>query len=144
MSKPFKVFLFVIGIPFTFAMLDSCGILGFTYPRTIDNNPLTDPVDIVVITNQVLTLANGQSFAVSDDFRWEDKLYDRQIELQSLPDGRTRLFVKRRHLFCDTPWARLVTIRLVPVDIKKWTRSEIGTGTEIRKSDQLEAEPVRK
>lgn len=136
MSRPFKVFLFLIGVSVVIGMLDGCGILGFTYPKVVDNNPLDDPIDIVTITNQVLTLANGQSFSVADGFRWEDKLYDQQIELQSQPDGTIRFFGKRRHLICGTPWARLVTIRLIPVEIKRWTRAEVGMGTELRNNGQ--------
>ena len=66
MKRVLKIVGSAVGIIFILVALDVLGILGLSYPAAVKNNPLINPVRVLCITNDIMQMADGRCFYISD------------------------------------------------------------------------------
>lgn len=126
--------------------LDLFGILGFTYPASKENQPLKHPIKVTQIQKNFLTLEDGRtvnldpSLTIASEFDLETlSLVDffsdrpREVDIEELNvDGLeiVKVFVADRQFICGTPWARLVTIPLIPNSFPRYRAKMLAYGEQ--------------
>jgi hypothetical protein len=110
------------------------GIIGFSYPRLIDNQALENPIEVTSLDGTIMTLEDGRridfEYFLGDDLKaaLEDSNYQVDIE----HDGdQLVIFLSMPTFVCGTPWAQPIRIPLMPCDIPRNRRQMAGCGVEI-------------
>jgi hypothetical protein len=101
-------------------LLSALGIVGFHYPRAIDNDPLVSPVGVRVVDAKRLVLDDGREFQFVDGLDesiFGDDSFGNRADLELQPDGLYVVYVERRGWICGTPWARMFNFDLIPDDV---------------------------
>jgi hypothetical protein len=97
------------------------GIVGFHYPRAVENDPLLAPVRVQAIDKERIVLEDGRVLRVVSPplIELSEKLAgsDIRIDVEEYQPGRVQVFVSERGWICGTPWVRLIEIPLIPDDI---------------------------
>jgi hypothetical protein len=122
MEKQMKLRIFIYGTVFAIVIvvLDGMGVLGFTYPRAVENNPLLNPVRVIAVSSNSFTVADGRSFSVDFDHALFSRAVTNagiQIELSDMGDGMFTVYTTERGWICGTPWARMITIPVIPESV---------------------------
>lgn len=113
------------------------GLVGFRYPRIIENQPLRDPQPIAEIRGNRIELRNGRVFEVIDDYAGEewpisDAAIHRQIDIESdFGDDGFILYGNRVGWICGTPWPQLIKIPIFRDDVYRNRREPIALAREI-------------
>jgi hypothetical protein len=129
----FQTLVFVVPI-----LLSASGIVGFHYPRAIDNDPLRSPVYVAHVDATRLVLEDGREFEFANGNHEPAVMsgqFGNRVDLELQPDGTYTVYRQRTGLFiCGTPWARPINIPLVPDDIPLNARLPAGTVRPISKA----------
>jgi hypothetical protein len=110
------------------------GLIGFHYPRWIENEPLNNPIKVVRTSQSGLHLADGRIVALScqsSDLNDALKESCNLIELDTADDtGGAMIYAKRPFTKCGTPWARrLVNFHWFPDDVPSFYRYPLDRAT---------------
>jgi hypothetical protein len=98
------------------------GITTFRYPRAFENDPLIAPIGVAMLDGDEIRLTDGRvlRFIDAPDLALiEQKLNagDHRVDIEEYEAGRFIVYVKERGWICGTPWARLISIPLIPQDV---------------------------
>lgn len=110
------------------------GCIGFHYLEVVDNQPLANPVRVrEVRSSDLLELEDGRRVrlakGIPDLEAWIERS-ERQVEVVPKAvssDGviLADVYVKQRLGYCGSPWANMITIRLIPDRYDRWIRSKL-------------------
>lgn len=108
--------VFAFGV--VIALLNVLGVVGFRYPRVVENDPLLSPVLVAGVTGDRLMLDDGRVFKVIPAENLADAIREsgNRVDVEQT-GGETLIYVKRRGWLCGTPWAALVRIPLFADDV---------------------------
>lgn len=133
----FSASIIFLGLPFLFFLM-AIGVVGISYPRSVENNPLNSPVRVLSYQNDVLELEDGRRIKVEfvlDEFAESLAESGNEIELQESGYGTEyEIYGKHRRFICGLPWSQPILIPLIPCDIPKYDRRMIGYGDRTRSS----------
>jgi hypothetical protein len=107
------------------------GFIGLRYPRAKYNNPLRNPVQVDRVHGRTLVLADGRELELSEssgDIAALVAESKNRIDLVAVND-QYMVFVNRRGWICGTPFAAMIQIPLIPVDVPMNRREPIGVAT---------------
>jgi hypothetical protein len=113
---------------------NGCGMIGFHYPRAVENDPLLAPIRVLSVQGNSLCLEDGRVLRV-DQVLQEGSLKellktpDNRVDVESDGSQGLMLFIKTRGWICGTPWARFVNFRLIPDDVPINRREPLGYAT---------------
>jgi hypothetical protein len=115
------------------------GLVGFHYPRWIDNEPLNNPVKVVSMTQKELHLEDGRIVAIT----WrpdvlKDAIHESGDLIELATDNKSAegmIYVKRRFTRCGTPWVRLINFRWFPDEIPSYYRYPLERATIIASAE---------
>jgi hypothetical protein len=109
----------VIAFALVVALLGVLDVVGFRYPRVVENEPLLSPVAVADVTDGRISLADGRDFKVTpaDDLTGKIRKSGNQIDVEQV-DGEALIYVKRRGWLCGTPWTQLIRIPLIADDVE--------------------------
>jgi hypothetical protein len=97
------------------------GIVGFHYPRAVENDPLLAPIRVQAIDQERFVLEDGRVLHVVSPSHIElsEKLAGsgNRIDVEEYQPGQVQVFVSERIFVCGMPWARVIEIPLIPDDI---------------------------
>lgn len=100
--------------------LDGMGVVGFTFPRVMENDPLRKPVRVTAVTSNSFTLADGRSFLVIYDQHYFSEVITNvgvRVDLDDMGQEEFMVHTAERGWICGTPWARMITIPLIPQSV---------------------------
>jgi hypothetical protein len=122
MEKSMKLRIVVYGalLAIVAFVLDGMGVLGFTFPRAIENDPLRKPLLVTSVTSNSFTLADGRSFLVIYDQHNFFKAITNvgvRVDLDEMGEEEFTVYTAERGWICGTPWARMITIPLIPQSV---------------------------
>jgi hypothetical protein len=108
----------VIALP----LLSALRIVGFRYPRVVENDPLIAPVKVLEVTDNKFVLADGRELVVDGlDERVGRSLRESNFRVDLEPQGDSGFVVhvkeRGRIGIEELPTRSLVNIPLVPNDI---------------------------
>lgn len=113
----------------------STGLVGISYPLAVDDTTLKSPVEVIRIDGDKIELADGRVIIlyvgapVDDGLRKRISHSRNRVEVEHRPgDPMVGVFVDERTSFCGTPWARLITIPIIPDRIPGNRRTFICLG----------------
>jgi hypothetical protein len=114
------------------------GLIGFTYPRIVENEPLHTPVRVLKIENTVMTLEDGRKLEVqslgSRELEAILKESHGTIDIETNPKiSGVVIYANRDGWVCGTPWARPLTLRLIPETVYKNRREFVDFGAYLAK-----------
>jgi hypothetical protein len=126
----------IVGLLLGLGMLT--GVLGFHYPRLIENQALEHPIKVTSLDGTVMTLEDGRridfEYFLGDDLKaaLEDSDYQVDIEKDVENCGpEITIYCNSPRFVCGTPWAQPIRIPLIPCDIPRNIREMMGCGTEM-------------
>ncbi len=114
------------------------GVIGISYPRSVDNDPLLAPLQVVNVEGDTLELADGRRFTFSDIKPSLSELIaesGNRVDVEPAPYGDfSMIYVKQYRGYCGTPWANAIIIPLFPLDIPVNQRQLLGFAPESRRA----------
>ena len=140
-ERSLLVAILLVAIVTLFFGTDGCGLIGFHYPRAVENDPLLAPIQVVSVEGNRLCLEDGRVLQVGQlllegSLKEIVEASDNRVDLEENvgPDGSPRsgflVMAKKRGWICGTPWVRPIRFRLIPDDVPVNRREEVGWATE--------------
>lgn len=115
-----RIVVYGILLAIVIVVLDGMSVVGFTYPRAVENDPLRKPVHVTTVTSNSFTLADGRSFLViydQHDFSEVITNAGVRVDLDDMGQKEFAVYTAERGWICGTPWARMITIPLIPQSV---------------------------
>jgi len=108
-------------------------IIGFHYPQVIETQPLNNPVTVVSLKGNVVTLQDGRTIALhdfeSDDFAAVLKESNNRLDLETQSGGtEIDIYANRDGWICGTPWVCMIEIPIIPDPVYRNRRQFVGFG----------------
>ena len=128
------------------------GLVGFTYPRVVRDEPLHHPLRVVKIEGTNIVLESGRLIALEGmtaaDITNKLQQSDFHVDVEPGHGGSVAIWARQTGWICGTPWAQPIRIPLVPVTVHKNRRKLIAVGSYIRESGQPDgtanrSQPIR-
>jgi hypothetical protein len=120
---------YVVTTGFIVLLLMMFNIVGITYIRWRENDPLQDAIGSVRVDQETLQLADGRQlkdlFLREETFDRSDKMVELQAE--SYGNGFVEIYAKQRTFVCGLGMP-LVVIPIVPVEMPRYQRVSVGSG----------------
>jgi hypothetical protein len=125
----------LIVVVLLFACAPMIGLVGFHYPRVIENEPLEDPHRVVRFEGSNLFLENGTIIALepfwTEPMAEQLKMASFEVDLERQNDGSCYVLARRNGWICGTPWAQPIRIPLIADTVYKNRRELIGVGSDV-------------
>lgn len=123
------------------AMASHAGLIGFTYPRIIDTEPLLAPAVVVKVENTVVTLEDGTRIEIqgltSEEIKEVLRESHQRLDIKTSANLEERLiYANRNGWVCGTPWATPLTLPLVPQTVYKNRREFVAFGIYVADQDE--------
>jgi hypothetical protein len=116
------------------------GLVGFHYPRVVQNEPLRNPQTVVHLDGADLALQSGAVITVEamDSLEISNKLSQSafQIDVESGNDGTVAIYARQNGWVCGTPWAQPIRIPLIRDTVYRNRRHLIALGSYVGPSSQ--------
>lgn len=112
------------------------GIVGISYPRISENQPLLHPIKVSYLDTSTLRLPDGRLIELQGSpaggETWPSILEKNNylVDLEPEDGGDIAIYGSVRSSICGTPWAQPIRIPLIAVDLKQYRRECLGYGTE--------------
>ena len=130
MKKTCFIILAILGL---LLLGDRVGIVGFRYPRWVENDSLRDPISVIGVDGMMVTLEDGRVLELEMDppeVTWKDFFVSgKKVDIEDDGDGEALLYANMPRVRCGTPWARLIRIPLFPDDVNCNSRRIIAFGS---------------
>ena len=109
------------------------GLIGFHYPRVIENQPLSNPIAISNVEGLAVSLTDGRILELeSYDYNGsENHLLAKgtMIEIEEISDGEVVIWGNKPGWICGTPWAQPIRIPLLADDVYRNRREMLSFAT---------------
>jgi hypothetical protein len=119
------------------SVLSALGIVGFHYPRPIDNDALRSPVNVRYVDTTRLVLEDGREFEFLDEIHLRAVMagqYCNRVDLELQPDGAYTVYGQQRMPLPCTRWQEMIRIPLLPENVPLNARLPAGTVRLISKA----------
>ena len=114
------------------------GIIGFHYPRVIQNEPLLHPRKVVRLEGTNIVLQDGLVIGIEsmDSNEISNKLQQSNfyVDVDDGNDAYTVIYARQDSWVCGTPWAKPIVIPLIPDDVYKNRRQLVALGKRLGSS----------
>jgi hypothetical protein len=125
-----RFFVILLSVALAIFLLERLRVIGFRYPRVVENDPLLAPINVTSIEGDQWTLEDGRVLhmtIIDDREQPQFRAGQPQLRVDLQQEGSdTIVFVKRRSWVCGTPWACEIKIPLFPDDVSINRREPIG------------------
>jgi hypothetical protein len=130
----------------------SIGVVGFRYPKVIQNEPLKHPQKVVRVEGTDLVLQNGRTVRVEgiDHSEITNKLAQAafEVDLEGGDEGAVSIWARQSGWICGTPWAQPIRLPLIPDRVYRNRKQLIALGSFVRSDSQQSgsasrSQPVR-
>jgi hypothetical protein len=116
------------------------GLVGFHYPRVVQNEPLRNPQTVVRLDGIDLGLQSGAIIRVEamESLEISNKLSQSafEIDVESGKDETVAIYARLNGWVCGTPWAQPIRIPLIRDTVYRNRRQLIGFGSYVRPHSQ--------
>jgi hypothetical protein len=115
------------------------GNVGITYPNVVEKEPLKDPIKVQSISGNIIETSDGRVLDLGiqpeGGHSWNDIFMQSgyMVEIKSARDGMVAIYANQKGWICGTPWARTMTIPLIPETVYRDRRELVAVCDE---SDQ--------
>ncbi len=121
------------------------GVVGFHYPRVIQNEPLKNPQKVVSVHGTDIVLERGAVISIhpvtgvdtTEASQISNLLNQTAFEIE-VEDrgGPIAIYGRQNGWICGTPWAQPVRIPLIPDQVYKNRKRLIGLGSYVQSESQ--------
>jgi hypothetical protein len=119
------------------------GLIGFHYPRVIENEPLKDPHKVVRFEGTNLFLEDGAMIALgpfgSERLGDQLKKANFEIDIERDADGSCSVLSRQPGWICGTPWTQPIRIPLIADTVYRNRRELIAIGSYVAPKGQTGA-----
>src|SRR4051812_43856517 len=117
------------------------GVIGFHYPKVIQNEPLHNPQKVVRIIGSDVVMQNGAVLRIDnmDASEISNKLSQStfEVELDGGPNGEpVAVWARQKGWVCGTPWAQPIVIPLIRDTVYKNRRCVVASGRYVQSNTQ--------
>ncbi|WP_254512963.1 hypothetical protein [Anatilimnocola floriformis] len=138
----FKTVKYAGGALVLLVALQFLNIVGFTYIRRVDNQPLKNPIRVIRNSNDELELADGRVVVnYWDGQRLAEVmkrtgLNDVEIESSDLGHDKVDVYVRDHQFICGIG-GPIFIIPLIPLNAPRYKRTSAGYGYRVQQPDQV-------
>jgi len=117
--------------PLVLAVASSAGIIGFRYPRVIENEPLNRPIKVTRVEGNYLFLSDSR--IISIESAAEERLTEAIAESDFYVDVEesrplVSIYARQDGWVCGTAWAQPIRVPLFPDTVYRNRRELIAVG----------------
>jgi len=133
-----RVALYILaGVLVLLALGTAFGMVGFHYPKVIQNEPLQNPQKVTRIEGSNLILQSGAMVRIEDmdSFGMSNRLAQSQFEIEldgGSNGGPVTVWARQNGWICGTPWAQPIRIPVFLDTVYRNRKLIIATGNYVR------------
>jgi hypothetical protein len=110
------------------------GLVGIHYPRVTENEPLNNPIIVLKADNDHLHLEDGRVIQI--DY-WNLRgtpstlmnITKHRVEVHQDSSGAITVYGNEKGWICGTPWAKLITIPIIPDNVYRNRKQFLAEGS---------------
>lgn len=134
MSPTFRrVIAYTIATSVVLTILNGFGLVGFSYLRRVENNPLASSIRVSKATENQILLEDGRridlDFWRTDALGWESTLRESRsiVEIDEQKSGTVDVYGLRNRFYCGMSMPP-IRLPIFPTDVPKYERWLIAIG----------------